>query len=261
MPYIPTSDEEKKFLESYDANKYQHPSVTADILAFTVHNTDLRILLVKRGGYPYKGQYALPGGFVRMDESAEDAAQRELAEETGITGITMHQLATYSAVDRDPRTRVISIAYIAMVPESALLDAHGGDDADDAKVFTVIRHSGSFFLVSDDDEIVKADELAFDHAKMIDDAIKRMIGRLDYTDDAFEFLPHDNDFTIAELRHIYEAISGQHYDVSNFHRTFIQRYCDTGRVELIGDISQRAEYTPYRGRPAATYAVVHEKVE
>lgn len=257
MAYAPESQEERDFLEHYDADRYRHPSVTADILAFTAHGTDLRILLVKRGGYPYKGRYAIPGGFVRIDESAEEAAQRELFEETGIKGITMHQLATYSAVDRDPRTRVISIAYIAMVPETALADAHGGDDATDAKTFSILRHGNGFILVGDDNEIVTEDRLAFDHAHMIDDAINRMVGRLDYTDDAFELLPDESDFTISELRQVFEAISGQHYEASNFHRTFMQRYVDTGKVVVTGDVSHRDGYEPYRGRPATTYAIVH----
>lgn len=250
--YVPENDDEARFLAEYDADKYRHPSVTADILAFTTHGTDLRILLIKRGGYPYKGRYAIPGGFVRMDESAEEAASREFAEETGITGVTMSQLATYSDVERDPRTRVISIAYIAMVPESALEDAKGGDDASEARMFTVVRHGGSFVLM-DGDDILMPSQLAFDHGKMIQDALKRMDGRIEYTDDAFEFLYDKASFTIADLRHVFEAVTNSRYDPSNFHRLFIQRYVETDKVTETDRPDERR-----RGRPATRYQVNEE---
>src|SRR4051812_7260571 len=103
---------------SYDPNKYQRPSVTVDLVIFTIGEGQLRVLLVQRGGWPFEGQWALPGGFVRIHESIHDAAERELVEETGLEGadIYLEQLYTFGAVNRDPRTRVITVAYFALVP-------------------------------------------------------------------------------------------------------------------------------------------------
>jgi ADP-ribose pyrophosphatase YjhB (NUDIX family) len=130
---------EKEFQESYDAGKYKRPSVTVDMLIFTVGSEGkenyrklpekvLKILLVKRGDHPYIGQWALPGGFVRMDESLDEAAARELKEEANVDNIYMEQLYTWGEVKRDPRARVISSSYMSLV-DSSQLDVQAGDDA------------------------------------------------------------------------------------------------------------------------------------
>ncbi|MGX8704905.1 MAG: NUDIX domain-containing protein, partial [bacterium] len=114
--YTPKSEEEARFLENYDAGRYEKPSVTADVVLFTIRRNSMHVLLIRRGGFPYKGCWAFPGGFVQMDESLEEAAARELQEETGLTDIPVHQFGTFGAVDRDPRMRVISVAYMAFLP-------------------------------------------------------------------------------------------------------------------------------------------------
>ena len=138
---------EEEFLSAYDASKYERPSVTVDMLVFTVTDEEkenyrklpkkvLRLLMIKRGDHPFIGQWALPGGFVNMNESLDEAALRELKEETNIDNIYMEQLYTWGDVDRDPRTRVISASYMSLV-DSSTLDIKASDDADDAKWFTV----------------------------------------------------------------------------------------------------------------------------
>ena len=138
---------EKEFLSRYDAGQYERPSVTVDMLVFTVMNEmkesyrklpekALKILMVKRGDHPYMGYWALPGGFVNIDESLDKAALRELKEETNIDNIYMEQLYTWGDVDRDPRTRVIGCSYMSLV-DSSRLDIKAGDDATDASWFRV----------------------------------------------------------------------------------------------------------------------------
>ena len=111
---------EQQYLRNYDPSRYEHPSVTVDILIFTVSDKKLRLLLIRRNAYPYLGKWAIPGGFLRMDESADEAAARRIREEAGVEQIHLEPLYTFSAVDRDPRTRVISIAYLATVPPGKL---------------------------------------------------------------------------------------------------------------------------------------------
>jgi ADP-ribose pyrophosphatase YjhB (NUDIX family) len=138
---------EEQFLKNYDASKYERPSVTVDMLVFTVTDEEkknyrklpekvLRLLMIKRGEHPFIGQWALPGGFVKMDESIDEGALRELKEETNIDNIYMEQLYTWGDVGRDPRTRVISVSYMSLI-DSKSFDIKANDDADEAKWFTV----------------------------------------------------------------------------------------------------------------------------
>lgn len=232
--YIPTSQEEKDFLQNYDAGKYEKPSVTADIVVFTLsENNDLSLLLIKRGGFPYKGKWAIPGGFAEMKESLEETAARELREETGLSGLPIIQFGTFSDVDRDPRMRVISVAYMAFVPKN-LLKFAAGDDAADAKLFTIsIGLDGITFV--NGDERVKASDLAFDHEKIIITAIERLRNRIDYKEDAFNFLKNDQSFTIYELKKIFETVNGKVMDAANFRRDFMRKYVNTGVVVATGD--------------------------
>ena len=111
---------EQQYLQNYDPSQFEHPSVTVDILIFTVSDRKLRLLLIRRNEHPYLGKWAIPGGFLRMDESADEAAARRIREEAGVENVHLEQLYTFSAVNRDPRTRVISIAYLATVPAGKL---------------------------------------------------------------------------------------------------------------------------------------------
>lgn len=128
---------ESEFLAQYNPNLYERPSVTVDMLIFTMIENKLKLLMIKRSDHPCIGQWALPGGFVNMNESLDEAAERELKEETNLEGIYMEQIYTWGDVDRDPRTRIISTAYMALL-DSTDLKVKAGDDADDADWFDVI---------------------------------------------------------------------------------------------------------------------------
>ena len=176
--------------------KYPHPSVTTDCVIFGFDGTKLSVLLVKRGVEPYKGRWAFPGGFMNMDESAEEGALRELQEETGLKGAYIRQFHTFTAPERDPRERVITIAYYALV---RMQEVAGGDDADDARWFTL-------------DEVP---QLAFDHDQILRKAQKALRQQIHFEPIGVELLPEA--FTIKELQNLYEAILDVHFDRRNFY--------------------------------------------
>jgi 8-oxo-dGTP diphosphatase len=219
--YIPSSPEEEKFLADYNPTKYG-PGVayTVDIIVFTIHNGKLSLPLVKRGGFPYKGSWALPGGFVESNESSEEAAVRELGEETGLSidKIYCEQLKTYSDPDRDPRMRVVSTAYVAFIPHLGM--PVGGDDAVDAHLFAVED------ILSDDEDIT----LAFDHLRILEDALERAKSKLEYTPLAATFL--EAPFTLSDLRRVYETVWGQSLHAANFRRKVLST---NGFVVPIGE--------------------------
>src|SRR5579864_8570777 len=156
----------------YNARKYERPSVTVDVVILSLRQKDLQVLLVKRRSWPYEGMWAIPGGFVNMDESLETAAKRELQEETGVQDVYLEQLYTFGDPGRDPRTRVITVVYFALL-DSARLQVRAADDAADVGWFPVYN----------------LPELAFDHAKILEYALDRLRGKLDYTNIAFSLLP------------------------------------------------------------------------
>jgi len=135
MAYVPSCAEEAQFLKEYNPDKYRKPAVAADTALFAADGDVLKVLLIRRGGYPYKGCWALPGGFVDMDEDVRTSAQRELMEETGLSGIYIEQAFVWSAPDRDPRSRVITVSFIGCAPFDAL-HAAAGDDAAQAEWFS-----------------------------------------------------------------------------------------------------------------------------
>ena len=249
--YMPKTDEERGFLAKYDPGKYEKPSVTADIVVFTLDaRNSLSVLLIKRGGYPYKDCWAIPGGFVEMDESVDTAAARELKEETGLEGLPITQIGTFGEVDRDPRMRVISVAYMAFVPKDTLL-IQAGDDAGDAQLFEITHDEDGLVLVGERN-VIKESELAFDHAQILRIAMKRLRNRIDYTLDAFRFLKNERSFTIYELKKIHEAVKGETEDTGNFRRDFLKKYVSTGLVEDTGKKSQGTG-----SRAASLYSVTH----
>jgi 8-oxo-dGTP diphosphatase len=264
---------EEQFLARYDAGKYERPSVTVDMLIFTVTDEEnqnyrklpekvLRLLLIKRGDHPYIGQWALPGGFVEMDESLDEAALRELQEETNIKNIYMEQLYTWGDIGRDPRTRVISTSYMALVDSSAL-EIQASDDADDAKWFTVscklfqehkeLTDSGYIYqrlirlvLSNEEDElsaivkikktvegkvtktereVIESNGIAFDHAKIVEYAIERLRNKIEYTDIAFNLMPEK--FTLTELQKVYEIILDTELLKANFRRKIAHLVTET----------------------------------
>lgn len=190
--------------------KYPHPAVTTDNVIFGYDCTEgLSVLLIRRGIEPYKGQWAFPGGFLRMEESAEECARRELYEETGLENAPMEQFGCFSAVNRDPRERVITIAYFSLVKVS---EVHGGDDAAMAQWFPLSN----------------LPSLAFDHEEILMAAFRRLSERLHFEPVGFDLLPEI--FTMPDLQRIYEAILGISFD----RRNFASKMLKLGILEEVG---------------------------
>ena len=192
---------EQQFLAEYDPHRFPPVAVTVDIVILTVRQGQLCVLLVRRGGHPFLGSWALPGGFVRPAETLDQAAHRELEEETGLSALAhLEQLATYGDPARDPRMRVVSVAYLALLPNLARPAA--GSDASEAR----------FWPVAD----VDPGDMAFDHGRILADAVERARAKLEYTSLAASLL--EEPFTIADLRRIYEAVWGVSLHPANFRR-------------------------------------------
>ena len=198
--------------------KYPHPAVTTDCVIFGYDGMELKVLLVERGIEPYKGTWALPGGFLRMNETAEEGAMRELKEETGLTCRRLEQLRTFTEVRRDPRERVITIAFFALVKIAVV---KGGDDASNAQWYGL-------------GEIPK---LAFDHDKIFREALIRLRERIHFEPIGFDLLPEE--FTMPQLQNLYESILQVKFDRRNFHRK-IQK------LNIVKAVEERAEDTPTR---------------
>ena len=247
MAYIASTKEEKEYLENYDSSAYQKPSVTADVVVMTlVPGQGLGVILVRRNEYPYKSRWALPGGFVGIEEDIEATARRKLMEKAGID-VPLYQFGTFGKVDRDPRMRVISVSHMAFVPMERLSPSPG-IGADDAGVF-LVKKEGNRYIYEKDGVVVPEGKLAFDHADIIHTAIKRLRNRLNYTDDVFAFVDK-NAFTIAQLREIYEAVKGEKVDFANFRRDFTRKYEKTGFVEKTSAMT-RGDV----GRPSVIYRI------
>ncbi|MEU1003396.1 NUDIX hydrolase [Streptomyces tibetensis] len=217
-------------MNGYDKYAHEPFAVTVDLAVFTVREGTLHVLLVERGQEPYAGRWALPGGFVQPDESAETAARRELAEETGlsdVSGLHLEQLRTYSEPGRDPRMRVVSVAFTALLPDAP--EAHGGSDAAQARWVPY----GT------------AGPLAFDHDRILADAHERVGAKFEYTCLATAFCPPE--FTLGELQQVYEAVWGTELDRPNFRRKVL---ATPGFVEAVPGA---ARLTGGRGKPAALY--------
>jgi len=195
---------EAAFLAAYDPGQFPPVAVTVDIAILTIQDGQLSVLLVRRGTHPFRGAWALPGGFVGPREDIDSAAHRELVEETGVDAHThLEQLRCYGAPGRDPRMRVVSVAYLALMPEPSRPAA--GTDAVEARFWPVADLTGR-----------GAPALAFDHGHILDDAVERARAKLEYTDLAATLV--DEPFTIAELRRVYEAVWGVELHPANFRR-------------------------------------------
>ncbi|KQS00686.1 NUDIX hydrolase [Williamsia sp. Leaf354] len=215
---------------TYSAQEFPPFAVTVDLAVLTLRAGRFCILLITRGEEPFRGRLALPGGFVRVDESADAAARRELLEETGVATFDGHieQLATYSDPARDPRMRVVSVAYVAFAPD--LPEPRAGTDAADAAWVPV-------------DEI--ADGLAFDHRTILDDAIERVRAKLEYSTLATQFV--GDEFTLRDLQTVYETVWGVVLDRANFRRKVL------GTPDVVRAVSGATASTGARGRHAQVY--------
>lgn len=203
--------------------EYQHPAVTVDCIVFALdqQEMELRILLIKRGEEPFKGSWALPGGFVLPDESLIDAAERELYEETGLKDIFLEQLYTFGDPKRDPRERVISVSYYALVNiENKCLNA--STDASDAAWFS----------------LTDLPNLVFDHNRMVECAVERLKGKIEYKPIGFELLP--NKFTLRQLQSLYEIILNKVIDKRNFRKKILKMDILDELDEIEKDVTHRA---------------------
>ena len=209
--------------------QYPHPAVTTDIALFTIRADQLAILLIRRRSPPFQGCWALPGGFVNADECLENGALRELAEETGISGVYLEQLYTFGKPDRDPRERIISVAYYALAPAEVLAPVAGSDAAEVAW----------FSLDS-------LPELAFDHRDIIDLAQQRLRAKLDYSTIAFSLMTET--FTLGELQKVYEIIRGEPLDKRNFRKHILT-------LNLLAEAA--ASRRCGKHRPAKLYCLAH----
>lgn len=198
---------------------YPRPSVTTDCVIFGYDGKGTRVLLVQRGNEPYKGQWAFPGGFLEMDETAEDCARRELEEETGLKEAYVEQLHTFTDVNRDPRERVITIAYYMLVKTDKV---KGGDDADKAQ----------WFPVGD------IPQLAFDHDRILRMAMSRLKEQMHTEPVGFELLPET--FTMAELQNLYESVLEVHFDQRHFSSKILQLGILDEVGEDVTDVTSKA---------------------
>ena len=210
---------------------YPHPAVTVDIVIFTVRDAQLKLLLIRRAGEPYQGKWALPGGFIHLDETLETSARRELEEETGVSGVYLEQLYTFGAPERDPRERVITVAYYALIP-SDKLQLRAATDAEAVGWFGM-------------DELP---DLAFDHPDIIATAHQRLVAKLDYSTIAFQFMPKA--FTLSELQGVYETLLNQPLDKRNFRKRILS-------LDLIEETGRQRRNGKHR--PAREYRVRHPK--
>lgn len=265
--------EEELFLSSYNINNYDRPSIAADIVVLSTygkksesHRKDsepmLSILLIKRGEHPYKNSWALPGGFLRADETIEECAYREIAEESGLIPVSLMPVGVFSKPDRDPRGRVVSNAFVSVISEDNV-KVSGGYDAIDAKWFDVsfkfeedkifkleltygdekiyaeLKENETRFG-STDFEIISDTALAFDHAKIIATALSSLRSKAENLSVAFDFLPER--FTLAALQRVQETLLGVSLLTANFRR------------KIAGFVEETDEYTEGVGhRPARLY--------
>jgi 8-oxo-dGTP diphosphatase len=219
--------------EKYDVSKCEKPFVTVDIVIFTIQNEALKVLLIKRGEPPFKNCYALPGGFVEMKETLDSAAARELEEETGVKDVYLEQLYTFGEPNRDPRTRVITVSYIALI-DSEKISLKASSDAISADWFDI-------------DSLPK---LGFDHGVIISYAKERLHSKLSYSNIAFSLVPKY--FTLTQVQKVYEIILGHPLDKRNFRK----------ELETLGLVKETDKMLDgVAHRPAKLYTLSDKKFE
>ena len=239
---------ETEFLKDYDVTAFDRPSVTADILIISVSSKEkanyrklssktMSVLLVKRNTYPFKDKWCLPGGFIRMDETLDEAAKRVLKEETNLDNIYIEQLYTFSDPKRDPRTRVISTTYVALIDKNMLTDQLSSN----TKWFDIELNGEQTILTSDletlsfkvkDNVVLENESLAFDHPLVIQTGLKRIKNKLEYTDIVFNMMPKE--FTLGELQQVYEVILGKKLLDPAFRRIIANKVIKTSHYQTGG---------------------------
>ena len=266
---------EEEFLKDYDPNQFEKLSMTADTLIFSVADEEVgnyrklpekkfSVLLVKRDNYPFKDKWCIPGGFVGIDETLDDAAKRILKHETNLKDIYMEQLYTFGAVDRDPRMRIVSVSYIALVDKNRLkdhlssnaswfqmniledkesihIDFDNGIENFSVKIKKVLKSptSDRYEYV-----VLKNEMLAFDHPKVIVSGISRLKNKIEYTDIVFNMMPEY--FTLGELQQVYEVILDKKLLDPAFRRIIANKVIKTDKVQTGGGHRPSALFK-YRG--------------
>lgn len=234
-----SSPGEQAFLAGYDSAAFERPSVAVDVVLLAPADGNLHTLLVQRSEHPFKGQWALPGGFIHLSEGLDATATRVLREKTGLKGIFLEQLYTFGEPKRDPRTRILSVAYMALVDHDRL----AASKAEDAVRRLVVPWKDE---IGGPVEALDAQgrplPLAFDHAEILGLAVKRLRGKLDYSPVAFQLLPES--FTLFDLQKVHETVLGRKLNKDSFRR----RMLATGLLEPSGEQQEDVGH-----RPAALY--------
>lgn len=207
--------------KTYDVNRFERPSVTVDVLFFTIKEGVLHVLLIKRAAWPYKGYWALPGGFVSMSENLEEAAKREIFEECGVRDLFLEQLYTFGNPKRDPRTRVITVAYFALAPFEEIQKL-SGEEVREVRYFPVSS----------------LPKLAFDHKEIVMTGLERLKNKIGYSNIVFGLLP--DKFSLSEVQRVYEVIYGRKIDKRNFRKWILS----TGLLVSTGKRNIGQAYRP-----------------
>ncbi|HHH39425.1 MAG TPA: NUDIX hydrolase [Sedimenticola sp.] len=216
-------------MEAQYCYRYPHPAVTTDVVLFTIREQRLQLLLVRRANDPWQGFWALPGGFLEIDEELEQCARRELEEETGLKATWLEQLYTFGSPARDPRERVISVTHLSLLPDGGERP-RGGSDAADSRWFPA-------------DQLPP---LAFDHDRIVELARHRLLAKLGYSTIALQLLPPR--FTLSQLQQVYEILRNERLDKRNFRKWILS----SGQIEETGEKQRNGNH-----RPAMVYRARH----
>ena len=230
-PAAATHATEAEFLENYDATAFERPSIAVDVVLMTVRGDALEVALLERADHPSRGRMALPGTFVGLDESLDKAAERLVAEKVELSGIFLEQLYTFGAPKRDPRMRIISVAYYALVNPERLTELPGNVHLQPIGVPWGGETGGPV-------ETSGAAALAFDHAEVIGTAVKRIRGKLNYAPIGYQLLPPT--FTLRRLQHVHETIQGNPVNKDSFRR----RMLASGDLEATGTLEDEVGHRP-----------------
>lgn len=229
------------------AYTYDHPrpAVTVDIILFTFHQEELKVLLIQRKRPPFEGKWALPGGFINTDEDLDAAARRELQEETNVADVYLEQLYTFGEPDRDPRGRIVTVAYFALLSldQLAAQVVRGGDDADAARWWNIYA----------------LPDLAFDHARIVEYALQRLRWKLEWTALGFLLLP--TEFTLTELQKVYETVLNEPLDKRNFRRKMLSATTQSESEEEERVLEETGNLREGDHRPAKLYRFSAKAIE